>query len=371
MKIAILDMDDIKNPFWGTGQSRATRQVGSRLAKNNHVVVYSSKYPGYNDYEEDGIKYKHIGIVSNSPQITNLAYILSLPFFVKNIKADIIIENFNAPFSINLTPVLTKIPIVALPTMFNAKEFAKKYHFPFDLIEAIGMKNYKYILPYSNVDKNKAVRLNPSIKYKIVPQGVGQEFFKIKRSKPKYILYFGRLDIWQKGADLMIEAYAKIKNRIKYPLVIAGHGSDKGKIEELIKKYKLQKQVSLVGPIYGKEKEKYFANAIYNIFPSRHDEICLATLEVLAAGLPVVCFDLPESKWITDKVSLKARFLDTNDLSKKMVEATNIKLNTKMSVQARELAKGYSWDRVAQDIENFLRLVIKDQKSYNTSHGKK
>ncbi len=371
MKIAILDMDNIKNPFWGTGQSRATRQVGMRLTKNNQVTVYSSRYPGYSDYTEDGITYKHIGIVSKSPQLTNLAYIFSLPFFVKTIKADVIIENFNAPFSVNITPLITKIPVVALPTMFNAKEFAKKYHFPFDLIEAVGMKNYKYILPYSGTDNAKALKLNPNIKSKIVPQGVGQEFFKIKRAKPKHILYFGRLDIWQKGADLMLEAYSKIKNKVKYPLVIAGHGSDKAKIEELIKKYKLQKQVSLVGPIYGKEKEKYFANAIYNIFPSRHDEICLATLEVLAAGIPVVCFDLPESKWITDKVSQKAQSFDTNDLADKMLKATNPRLNAKMSSEARKLAKGYSWDKVAHEIETFLRLVIKDKKSYNTFHGKK
>ena len=140
LTIAIIDMDNLKNPFWGAGQARATREVGKLLAKKHKVIVYCSKYPGYKDYTEDGIIYKHVGIINKNPQLTNFAFILQIPSLVKQIKADIIIENFNAPISTSFAPLFTKIPIIALPTMFNAIEFTKKYHLPFHWIEALGTR---------------------------------------------------------------------------------------------------------------------------------------------------------------------------------------------------------------------------------------
>lgn len=358
MKIAIIDMDNLKNPFWGTGQSRATRQVGKRLASHHSITVYCSKYPGWKDYEEDGIKYIHVGLETNSPRLTNLAFMFNIPFLVRKIKADVIIENFNAPFSISFAPLFTRIPVIGLPTMFNAIEFSKKYHLPFHWIEWLGMKFYKYLLPYSEVDSAKARRLNPNIVYKIVPQGVGPEFFHIKPTRPKHVLYFGRLDIWQKGLDLLLEAYSLVADKIKYPLVIAGHGPDEPRIRQQIKDLGLESKVKLIGPIYGAKKAKIFSESLYNAFPSRHDEICLGTLEVLAAGLPVICFDLPESEWLTSKISLKAPRFDPKAYSKLLLKAMRPEIINPLRAATRPFARQYTWDKVATQIESFIKLIV-------------
>ena len=358
MKIAIIDMDDLKNPFGGTGQSRATRQVGKRLARRHQVTVYCSKYPGWKDYEEDGIKYIHVGLETPSSRLTNLVFVLNIPFLVRRIKADVIIENFNAPFSISFAPLFTRIPVIGLPTMFNAVEFSKKYHLPFHWVEWLGMKFYKYLLPYSDIDSAKALRLNPKIIYKTVPQGVGPEFFRIKPVRPRHILYFGRLDIWQKGVDLLLQAYSLVADKIKYPLVIAGHGPDEPQVKQLINQLGLQNKVKLIGPIYGEMKAKVFSESIYNVFPSRHDEICLATLEVLAAGLPVICFDLLESKWLTPKVSLKAPSFDIKTYSKLLLTATQPETINPLRTATKPFAKRYTWDKVATQIETFIKLIV-------------
>ena len=108
--------------------------------------------------------------MNKSPKLTNLAYLFRLPFLTKKIRnADIILEEFNAPISTSFSPLFTKIPVIAIPTIFNAEEFTKKYHLPFDLIEAIGVKLYKYFLPYSHTDNNKIKRLNPNAINKIMP----------------------------------------------------------------------------------------------------------------------------------------------------------------------------------------------------------
>lgn len=358
LNIAIMDMDSLKNPFWGAGQARATREVGKRLAKKHNVIVYCSKYPRYKDYVEDGINYKHIGIESKSSKITNLAYILSLPFAVSKIKADIIIEEFNAPFSVNISPLLTKIPIIAIPTIFSADKFARKYHIPFDLVERFGIKFYKYFLPYSNTDSSKIKKLNPKAIYKIIPVGVGEEYFKIKHHKPEYILFLGRFDIHQKGIDLLLQSYAKVAKKINYPLILAGHGSDENKIREIIKNLNIKDNVKIVGPAYGKTKFDLISKAVFVAFPSRFDELSLWAMEALASGMPIIAFNVPESNWMNGEESLKARPFDTDEYSKLLVKATKPKLNNKMRIETRKLAKKYKWNKVVQDFENFFVQVF-------------
>jgi len=358
MNIAIIDMDNLKNPFWAAGQATATREVGKRLAKKHDVTVYCSKYPKYKDYMEDGVKYVHVGINSMNSKIINLAFIITVPFIVRKIKADIIIENFNAPTSVSFAPLFTKIPVIALPSMFNAVEFYKKYHIPFHWIERIGMKFYKYMLPYSEVDSAKAVSLNPKIKLKIVQQGVEARYLKIKQKNPKHILFLGRFDITQKGIDLLVEAYAKVKNDIKYPLILAGHGPDEHKIRKLIDKYELHDKVKIVGPAYGEKKFKLMSEALYVAFPSMHDEMCLWALEALAGGLPLICFDLPESKWMNDDISIKAKPFTADEYAKILLQATNMELMSKMRKASRDLARKYPWEKVASEFESFINEVL-------------
>ena len=363
MKIAILDFDDIKNPLLNAGQARATFEVGKRLVKKGYkVTIIASRYPGSRERVEEGISYKHIGLGSANIKVNNLAYILSLPFTVRKLKADIMVECFTAPISTLFSPLFTKIPVVALPSMFNAVEFSKKYHIPFYLIERFGIKFYKYMLPYSDTDSSKAKKLNPKIFYKIVPQGVGEEYFQIKRKEPKHILFLGRFDIAQKGIDLLIQAYAKIEKQIKYPLVLAGHGPDENKIKKLIKDLNLEDKVTIAGPAYGKKKYQLMSEALFVAFPSRHDEMCLWTLEALAAGLPFVCFDLPESKWINSEISLKTESFNIDEYANLLLKATDFQLNSNMSSAARKFSKQFSWEKVAADFETYFKTVIAKEK---------
>lgn len=363
MKIVIFDMDNLKNPFWAAGQARATREVGKILAKKHSVVVYCAKYPGYKNYSEDGIRYVHVGINSKYPKINNFAFIFTIPYMVRKIKADVIIENFNAPTSVSFAPLFTKIPVIALPTMFNAEEFSRKYHLPFYLIERYGMKFYKYIMPYSDVDASKALRLNPKITYKVIPQGVSKEYFKINHLKPEYILFLGRFDLAQKGVDLLIKAYSRVANRIKYPLVVAGKGPDEKKIKDLIEKLNLTSKVSIVGPAYGEKKFDLISKAFFVAFPSKHDELSLWMLEAFASGMPIVSFDLPELKWAGEKAMLKAKKFDIDEYAELMMKLVDPKVNQGMRIEARNLAKKYTWEKVANDFETFINYVLSKEKS--------
>ncbi len=361
MNIVYIDFDDIKNPLLGAGQGVATYNVGRELVKLGHsVTVYCSRHPGSKDRTDDGVVYKHIGLGSGNLLLNNAIFFVSAPLAVLSMKnTDIIIECFTAPVSTLLSPLFTKIPVVVLPSMFNASEFAKKYHLPFHLYERFCLRFYKYMMPYSTVDQNKALSINPRIMTKIIGQGVGPEFFEIPRETPKHILYFGRLDIHQKGIDLLLRSYKLISDEINFPLVVAGHGPDKGKIQELINNLGLSDKVSLIGPIRGKQKEDVLSHSAFVVFPSRHDEMCLASLEVLAAGIPLVCFDLPESTWIDGDVALKTKPFDESDYANKIKLMFNSRNYIGFGKAARQFARRYRWENVASEFASFFRTIIK------------
>lgn len=113
LKIIFIDFDDIKNPLLGAGQAKATLEVGSRLVNHGHTVtVYCSKYPGYKNRIENGIRYHHIGISTPNIKLNNLIFIFSLPFVVPRLKGDILVESFAAPISTLFSPIYTRIPVV-------------------------------------------------------------------------------------------------------------------------------------------------------------------------------------------------------------------------------------------------------------------
>lgn len=363
MNIVFLDFDDIKNPLLAAGQAIATYEVGQILAKRGHKVsVISSRFPDSKNLKNHGIYYKHIGLGSNSIKLNNVAFIFTLPFIIRKIKADIFIECFTAPISTLFTPLWTKIPVVALPSSFEADRFSKKYHLPFSLIEKFGCKFYKYFLPYSLYTDIKMKQMNPRIISKIVPEGVAEEFFKIKRKQTKHILFLGRMDINQKGIDLLLKAYKKIEHEIKYPLIIAGNGPDEEKVNQMIQKLNLQKRIFMIGSTYGKKKREILKESLFVAFSSRHETFSCFALEALASGLPIVAFDIPGLCWTDKKSTIKAKAFNVDNYAKLMLQTSKSKELGIMSKNARSFARKYTWKKAALNYEKFFKKIIMYEK---------
>ena len=359
MNILFLDFDDIANPLLGAGQARATVEVGKRLVQKGHTVTsICSKYPDYKDRVENGIKYQHIGIGSTNIRLNNFFYILSVPFALLRAKADIIVECFTAPMSTLCAPLFTRTPVVGLPTSFDADRFAKQYHLPVHWLERYCLRFYTYFMPYTPAYDKKMKKYNPSVISKLIPEGVSPEFFAIKQKTPKYILFLGRIEINQKGIDLLLKAYAKIAKIAKYPLVIAGKGPDEKKMHELIARYKLESYVSFVGPAYGAKKSTLLSEALYVVMPSRNEGFSLFSLEALASGLPIIGFDIDGFSWTTNQPVLKAAAFDTDDYAKKMLSAMKPTVSSTLRSTARKSVKNFTWDAVAYEFELFFKAII-------------
>jgi colanic acid/amylovoran biosynthesis glycosyltransferase len=140
-------------------------------------------------------------------------------------------------------------------------------------------------------------------KLKIAPVGVDTTFFYpnkkniIKKESELCLITVGRLDK-VKGHQYCIEVIRKMKALgVNVKLTIIGEGEERNNIEELIFKYKLEKNVFLLGKKSPAEiRQSLWKNDLYlflgvPVENGRRETQGLATLEAQACGVPVIAFD--------------------------------------------------------------------------------
>lgn len=102
------------------------------------------------------------------------------------------------------------------------------------------------------------------------------------------ILFLGRLDVEQKGLDLLIESYARLNDESSI-LILAGTSWKDGRerLQALAEKLGIDQRIIFYGGVFGEEKRSLLRHADYFIHTSRWEAgIPFSVLEGLAAGLP-------------------------------------------------------------------------------------
>ncbi|MBW1742414.1 MAG: glycosyltransferase family 4 protein [Deltaproteobacteria bacterium] len=91
-------------------------------------------------------------------------------------------------------------------------------------------------------------------------------------SPPPTVAFAGRL-ILEKGADVLIQAFARVLARIPdAQLVIAGDGPQRGNLEEMIAELSIATHVTMTGHLSRPEMERLFDTAWVQVIPSRWEE---------------------------------------------------------------------------------------------------
>ncbi|HKM85711.1 MAG TPA: glycosyltransferase family 4 protein [Terriglobales bacterium] len=103
-----------------------------------------------------------------------------------------------------------------------------------------------------------------------------------------YLLYFGRLSP-EKGVYELLRAMVRLPHA---PLVIAGDGPERPRLEALAKELNL-KQVLFAGMVHGEKLQKLIAGCSFSVFPSHaYETLGKSILESYAWGRPVIASDL-------------------------------------------------------------------------------
>ena len=103
-----------------------------------------------------------------------------------------------------------------------------------------------------------------------------------------YLLYFGRLSP-EKGVYELLRAMVRLPHA---PLVIAGDGPERPRLEALARELNLN-QVLFAGMVHGDKLQKLIAGCSFSVFPSHaYETLGKSILESYAWGRPVIASDL-------------------------------------------------------------------------------
>jgi len=93
----------------------------------------------------------------------------------------------------------------------------------------------------------------------------------------------------KKGIDLLLDAWATVEAP-DWELIIAGNddGGHSTALEAKAAHLKISDQVRFVGPLFGDEKERAFADADFLVLPSHSENFGIVVAEALQHGLPVI-----------------------------------------------------------------------------------
>ena len=112
---------------------------------------------------------------------------------------------------------------------------------------------------------------------------IKEPLFKIK--KRPIVIGAGRL-VKQKNFELLIKALAKVVAKISCDLVIIGEGSERHRLQSLINKLDLRKNVWLLG--HRNNPYKYFFKGDLFVLSSKYEGMPNVLVEAIACGLPAV-----------------------------------------------------------------------------------
>ena len=349
--IIFSNYDSLDNPYYAGGGALAIHSVARRLASRYNVTVLTGKYPGSKNEIKDSVKYRRVGISIGQPQIDQLLYQIVLPFYVVTQSFDIWFESFTPPFSTAFLPWFTKKPVVGVTHLLGGKEMSKKYHLPFHWVETLGLRQYKNIVVLSEFLAQQIRESKTNAKVSVIPNGLDSGIFeRTIDKKEEYILFLGRIDVFHKGLDVLLDAYKEIADLVKYKLFLAGSGALKevDVIKKKIKKLELEDKVLLLGKVDDKKKFHLLEHAIVTIIPSRVEGFAIVALEAMASKSPLVISKIPGLDWIPNECAIRAKTFDAESFAEAIMNLVeNPDLRESMGEAGYRVVQQYNWDNVA------------------------
>lgn len=232
--------------------------------------------------------------------------------------------------------------------------------------EKICIRLTKYNTANSSVTTSRFPPVRP---IRIIPNGVDSRFFGVfrKPSSPFAILNVGRL-VPHKRLDMLLDAVAQLRE--EFPLVsltLVGDGSSKNALRAQIARLGLDSCVKIVDthPSDDEVMGEYGRASIF-VLPSEQEGFGIVLVEAMAAALPCLVRIAPDSassglidQW---KTGLGFRSLPELVESLRWVfrhpgQAADIGRN------AREAARVYDWERIADVTDSFLEEAFASRSS--------
>jgi len=362
MKILIFNWRDIKNPEAG-GAEVYTHEIAKRLANRGHKLVLITA--GFKKAkEEEIIDGVYIFRVGNKYSV----YWRAKDFYLKNLAQegfDVLVDEINTrpffcvKFAKNGTRVVALIHQLAREFWF--------YEMPFPL-SLIGYFLEKYWLSFYR--KVPTVTVSPSTRkdlkrwgfqnIEIVPNGINVEPLSrlpVKNSRPT-IIFVGRMKRAKKPQDVL-RAFEMVRNEIgDAELWMVGDGYMRSTLED-----RKPEGVKFWGYLAGEKKNELVKKAWVIAVPGVREGWGQVVTDANALGTPAVGYNIPG---LSDSIKNGYNGLLVNPDPRSLAEGLiallkDARLREKLSRNAIEWARQFSWDRSAEEFERVLEQVVNSE----------
>lgn len=372
MKILHLIWDDVENPWIGGGGAVRTHEIYKRLAADHEITVLTGNYPRLRHepssgvVKRDNVLYKRIGW-GKSHLLSLITYSLSAPFHIRKHNFDLVIEDFCAHSPV-FAPMFTRKPVLALLQNLFETQAIKKHGLLGILIylfERYGLRFYRnFIATTPYIESKIKQEISPEPRIICIRNATADSLFLRSPVEKDYVLFLGRLEVYQKGLDTLMNAFKSVSE--KYPsikLKLAGsvNKRNKKKLFSIIEDLRLSNQIEFVGTVSGEKKANLISQCLFVCMPSRYESWPLVAMEAAACQKPVIGSDIPG---IRDAVKAEETgiLVDTNspeELSKAMIRLIkDVPLQRRLGRNARQWARNLTWDKQALLQEKFYIEIL-------------
>lgn len=191
----------------------------------------------------------------------------------------------------------------------------------------------------------------PASKITSIPLGYNREHFRPLEEtwgeNQRYFLYLGRHDPY-KNIQRLIAAFAELKNRGEYQLLLAGPVDSRYTpvLQTQVTELGMTEQVQFLNYVSYHDLPKIIHGAIALVFPSLWEGFGFPVLEAMACGTPVITSNLSSLPEVAGDAAILINPYNPAEITEAMqMLAENPDLRSHLSRQGINRANQFSWEK--------------------------
>ena len=187
--------------------------------------------------------------------------------------------------------------------------------------------------------------------------------FDIPKDK-KIVLYVGRMDA-EKHLSTLVRAFALVNKTCDAHLLMVGQGNDGDNLRELARDLNITRHVTFTGRV--SDEDLPVLDRVGNVYcmTSPAELQCIAMLEAMASGQPVVSVDAGPLKELCQdgRNGYLCKLDDPGDMAKKIIKILgDSELRDKMGAESLAIAKTHDLTHTLDRFEAICKQVIASPK---------
>lgn len=373
MELIHLIYDHPQNPWLGGGAALRTNAISSFFSqKGDKIHFVSGGFPKCGQNEDSDQNHYYFTSRSKNYLLSRLLFCLKAGSIIQKIKKtnkiDLLVEDISI-FNIIFPKLFWKGPIISLVHNYLGRQNFKKLGIfgiiPF-LMERHYLKHRKNFIAVSEALKKRILDLNPSANVTVIHNGIDEAAFShVMQPNAEKIGYIGRIEINQKGLDTLVQALSILKaDNFPFKALLIGGGKDEPVLKKMISKMGLEDSIEITGRL----NESRFARlreCHMVCMPSRFEGWGIAAIEAAAEGIPVIAANI---EGLNEAVLDGKTGVLIQASPEKLAEAIKDLANNsakmeQLSLNAREYATNFRWEKIAAEQRALYTSIIQDCQS--------